>query len=295
MAYLLVAWSLSVGFFLLPLAGLLLLTRPVTFREWAWVFVAFLWVGLWFSRPAPAHLQVAKAASVMATGTLVALRLARPSLRPGSVILAAVGLGVAGTVFWCASLGISWESIHAAALQEGYQGYRRVLGRIGAGGPSRQLAVESFRAAVTAIAVLFPGLAALIGLAGLRLAWGWHRRIARRPLEPEPRPFAAFRFNDHLVWGLVAALALVLLAPIGPGSLVGQNLLLVFGALYAVRGTAVVTAMSAGLPRFVAMVFAVSAVLLFPFAATALMLLGLADTWIDVRRRLPPLPGGETR
>ena len=295
MAFLLVAWSLSVGFFLLPLAGLLLLTRPATLREWAWIFVALLWAGLWFSRPAPVHVQVAKAASVMATGTLVALRLARPGLRPGDANLVAIGLAAAATLFWCVSLGLTWESVHAAALQEGYQGYRQMLGRLGTDGPSRQLAVQTFRAAVSAMAVLFPGLATLIGLAGLRLAWGWHRRIARRPLEPGPGQFVAFRFNDHLVWGLALALALVLLGPEGPMRVVGQNLLLVFGALYVIRGAAVVTAMSAGLPRFVAAVFGVSAVLLFPFTATALMLLGLADTWIDVRRRLPPLPGGQSR
>lgn len=292
-AYLLAAWPIHMGFFFLPLAGLLALAHPRSLREFAWLGVGLFWAALWLPRPAPMHLQAVKAAVVMTTGALIALRLARPGLAPGSAGLAAVAAGALGTLFWCAGLGLGWEAMEASALREGWATYRTLLRDTAGGNP---VVAESLKAGIAPAAAFFPGMAALLGLAGVRLAWGWHRRIARAPLGPAPGGLRAFRFNDHLVWGLALALALVLFAPPGAGAALGQNLLLVLGALYAVRGLAVTATLAAGLPRFIAALLAASAALLFPFAATGLFVLGLADTWVDFRRRLAPsLPGGQDR
>ncbi|HJS48592.1 MAG TPA: DUF2232 domain-containing protein [Gemmatimonadales bacterium] len=292
-AFLLAAWPIHMGFFFLPLAGLLVLAEPRSIREFAWIAVSLLWAVAWLPRPSPMHLQAVKAGVVMATGALVALRLSRPALAPGAATLAAVGLAVLGTLLWSVGLGLGWDAMHAAALREGWSTYRTLV--VQAAGASPVLA-ESLKAGIGPAATLFPGLAALMGLAGVRLAWGWHRRIARVPLQPAPAGLAEFRFNDHLVWGLAGALALVLFVAAGPAAALGQNLLLVFGALYAGRGLAVTATLGAGLPRFVAALLAASALLLFPFAATGLFVLGVADTWVDFRRRLaPPLPGGQDR
>lgn len=292
-AYLLAAWPIHMGFFFLPLAGLLALARPRTLREYAWLGVGLCWAVLWLPRPGPMHLQAVKAGVVMAAGALVALRLARPTLGPGAASLAAVGLGALATIFWSVGLGLGWEAMHQSALREGWATYRALV-RDGVG--ANPVLAQSLRAGIAPAAALFPGLAALMGLAGLRLAWGWQRRIARAPLGPAPAGLRGFRFNDQLIWGLAAALALVLFVPAGPGATLGQNLLVVLGTLYAVRGLGVTARLAAGLPRFIAALLAASAVLLFPFAATGLFVLGVADTWVDFRRRLaPPLPGGQDR
>jgi hypothetical protein len=239
------------------------------------------------------HLQAVKAAVVMSTGALVALRLARPGMAPGPAALAAVGLGALGTLFWSAGLGLGWEAMQQSALREGWASYRALIRQTAGANPA---VAESLRAGIAPAASLFPGLAVLFGLAGFRLAWGWHRRIARAPLEPAPSGLRAFRFNDQLVWGLALALGLVLFVSRGPLAALGQNLLVVFGALYAARGLAVTVTLAAGLPRFIAALLAASAILLSPFAATGLFVLGVADTWVDFRRRLvPPLPGGQDR
>ncbi|HSE28847.1 MAG TPA: DUF2232 domain-containing protein [Gemmatimonadales bacterium] len=291
--YLLAAWPIHMGFFFLPLAGLLALARPRTLREYAWLGVGLCWAVLWLPRPGPMHLQAVKAGVVMATGALIALRMARPALGPGAASLAAVGLGALGTLIWSAGLGFNWEAMEASALREGWASYRALVRETAGANP---VLAQGLKAGIAPAASLFPGLAALLGLAGLRLAWGWHRRIARTPLEPAPTGLRAFRFDDQLVWALALALALVLFVPAGPGAALGQNLLVVFGALYAARGLGVTATLAAGLPRYIAALLAASALLLFPFAATGLFVLGVADTWVDFRRRLaPPLPGGQDR
>jgi hypothetical protein len=281
------------GFFLLPLAGLLALARPRAVREFAWLGAGLLWAVLWLPRATALHLEVVKAAVVMTTGALVALRLGWPGLRPGGASLAALAIGAGATAVWCAGLGLEWRAVEASALREGWTTYREFTRQAGGGNPAL---AQGLKAGIAPAAALFPGLAAVLGLAGLRLAWGWYQRVASSPLGSTPARLVDFRFNDQLVWGLALALALTLFVPEGPGAALGRNFLFVLGALYALRGLAVTATFAAGLPRFVGALLAASAVLLFPFAATGLFLLGVADTWVDFRRRLAPsLPGGQDR
>jgi uncharacterized protein YybS (DUF2232 family) len=88
------------------------------------------------------------------------------------------------------------------------------------------------------------------------------------------------------VWGWVAGLGLCLLpwSPAWTG--LGSNLLLVWSVLYAARGLAVFSAGSKRVPRAVIAILGVVAMFLLPFVVGGLTLLGLADTWLDFRRRL---------
>jgi hypothetical protein len=133
---------------------------------------------------------------------------------------------------------------------------------------------------------LYPALLILGGLAGLRLAWAWHHRIAQRPLGLAPSGFASFEFSDQLVWGWVVGLALCLL-PLPPvWKAVGVNVLMVWACLYAMRGLAVFSAGSRRVPGHVIATLTLVAMFLLPFVIGGLTLLGLADTWLDFRRRL---------
>jgi hypothetical protein len=69
-------------------------------------------------------------------------------------------------------------------------------------------------------------------------------------------------------------------------SWVGANLLLVWAVLYAVRGLAVFAAGTRRVPTVVIATLSLIAMLLLPFVVGGLTLLGLADTWLDFRRRL---------
>jgi hypothetical protein len=130
---------------------------------------------------------------------------------------------------------------------------------------------------------------------GLVLAWRTHFWIVRRPLGPAPQPFAAFTFSDHLVWLLVLA-AVLLLVPADPRldglRTAGSNVLLVALVLYAVRGAAVLRATTGRLSTPAAVAALLVVLFMFVFVASGLALLGLADTWLDFRRRAAPTTGG---
>jgi len=134
--------------------------------------------------------------------------------------------------------------------------------------------------AVTIIAVLI-----LVSLPGLALAWAWYHRVAVRPAGPAPEPFAHFRFSDQLIWVVVACLAaFVLPVPEPVQDLVG-NVAMVAGGMYAARGAAVLWGGIASFPLLILAVIGVGVLLILPVALGGLFALGLADTWVDFRRR----------
>src|SRR5690606_26584580 len=81
-------------------------------------------------------------------------------------------------------------------------------------------------------AQLFPAFLALQTLAALGLAWSLFHRLSRIRLGPQLSTLRGFRFNDQLVWGLIAGIMLLALSPIAEMRWVGVNLLVFFGALY---------------------------------------------------------------
>lgn len=103
-----------------------------------------------------------------------------------------------------------------------------------------------------------------------------------------------FRFNDHLVWIWLGGLALLLL-PLGDiAQRVGGNAVFFMGALYVLRGVAVLLSLIGGVSWGVGVTAVIVAVLIAPllvlFLGVALMV-GLGDTWLDVRRRLSEAGG----
>lgn len=146
--------------------------------------------------------------------------------------------------------------------------------------------------------MLFPALLALESLAGLALAWATYHRLGRTRLGAPLRPLREFRFNDQLVWGLIVGLTVLVLPTLAGARGVGGNLLLFFGALYAVRGLGVLAWFIA--PQSLALTLTAGFLLLWaPFinvivalgfivlAVTALGL-GLGDTWADWRKHVRP-------
>ncbi len=277
-----------------PLAGLLLVSRPGTVREWVWLIAGGLWSALWLQQVGGLGGQVARAAAVLLCGSFLVLTLWQPSGGIGRTLAATAAAGVV-LALWMWRLDISWAQLLAGVNQElaFYESTVRQQWRT-AGAP--QDLVDQASAMVRSVSQLFPGLLALAGIAGLRLAWSWYHRLAVHPLGAPAAPFRRFGFSDQLVWGWVVALALAVLPVPEPWRLAGANLLLVLGVLYAVRGLAVVVAQARGVAAPVATVLGFIALFLLPFVVGGLTLLGLADTWLDFRRRLStPTTGGYHR
>jgi hypothetical protein len=145
---------------------------------------------------------------------------------------------------------------------------------------------------------LFPSLLFLESLIALALAWTTYHRISRTRLGAPLGPLKDFRFNDQLVWGLIAGLAIVFLPALDFMKGAGRNLLVFFGALYAIRGFGVLSwflapgVLAATLMVGFAMlwwpVLSVVAISGFVLLTLAAFGLGLGDTWADWRRRARP-------
>jgi ABC-type multidrug transport system fused ATPase/permease subunit len=143
-------------------------------------------------------------------------------------------------------------------------------------------------------APLFPALLALESLVVCALAWTLYHRLARARIGPPLTALREFRFHDHLAWGLIVGLTLVLLPAFGALEQLGENLLLFFGMLYALRGLGVIDSFVRRSAALVAIVTVI--VILNPRPYAALMalaavlglfaVLGVSDAWGDWRRRL---------
>jgi hypothetical protein len=94
------------------------------------------------------------------------------------------------------------------------------------------------------------------------------------------------RFSDHLIWGIVAALALLVWPGRDALQLTGGNVGVFFGSLYVLRGLGVVTALAAAAGMtgpLVGLAAALATVFLLPLALLGALALGVSDTWVDWR------------
>lgn len=144
---------------------------------------------------------------------------------------------------------------------------------------------------------LVPALLVLETLLALALAWVLWHRLERTRLGAPLAPLAMFRFNDQMVWGVIAGAVLILLPSLDAWATVGLNVLVVCGALYALRGVGVLQWWGVARWWWSGVALAVCSI---PFVgpvpgpavvATVAMLIGLGDTWRDFRGIAPSMAG----
>jgi hypothetical protein len=276
-----------------PLAALLLVSRPATLREWVWLLGAVSWSALWLMHAGGLGAQFARSAAVLVSGCFLALTLWRPSNRMCRALTATGGAALALMV-WMVGLGVRWAAVRAA-VQEEMEVFQTAMRRALSDSPNWSEMSRQVSLMADTVSLLYPGLLALAAIAGMRLAWAWYHRIADRPVGAPPVPFPAFGFNDQLIWGWVVGLGLALVPMPGWAPVAGANILLVWGALYATRGLAVMAYFGRRTPPAVLVALAMVTVVLLPFILGGLTIVGLADTWLDFRRRLTPATGGYNR
>src|SRR5690606_6963082 len=133
----------------------------------------------------------------------------------------------------------------------------------------------------------FPALVALQSLAALALVCWTVARLRRDGGGPFALgPLREFRFNDQLVWVVVAGLVLVLLPLSAVATRLGWNALLFMAGLYALRGVGIFLFLTGGAPTLLAIVVGVVTLLfVYPLVLTTAVLVGLVDTWVDLRAR----------
>ncbi len=101
-------------------------------------------------------------------------------------------------------------------------------------------------------------------------------------------PLREFRFADQLVWLLVGGLLLLVL-PLGSAAFrVGENAAVFMGLLYLLRGLAIMIWVGAAVLTcaWSGWLLALAGLLLYPVVAGTALVLGLSDTWLDLRGRL---------
>jgi hypothetical protein len=281
-------------FVLAPLAVLLLASGPTTRREWWWIAVSLVWLAYTSLAMTGLVDQTVLAGGILVCGAFFAMMIRRP--RPAfQVALWALALGGAALLFWGAWFGLGWRDIKLAVLREGWalvRGIQTPDSTVMSVDTSSALQVysQALSRGIEPMATLFPALISLAAVGGLALAWNWYHRISLNPVGPPLARLAEFSFSDHLVWGVVLGLAaMVLPAPEAVQEL-GGNLVLFFGGLFTVRGLAVVRTWIRQTPGPLLGLMAFSLLFIWPVAAGGLLSLGLADAWLDFRRRLAPPP-----
>lgn len=140
---------------------------------------------------------------------------------------------------------------------------------------------------------LFPALLGLSSLSGLAVAWWAYVRLSSGS-GLGLGPLRDFRFNDHLVWLLLIGLALLVFGAGEGWTSGGGNAVVFMGGLYAMRGAAVLLFLSGGVTGLGFLLFLVGMFLLWPVLIPGALLLGVGDTWLDLRSRAEAIAGGKS-
>jgi hypothetical protein len=237
---------------------------------------------------------VTSAYTVLATAAFVSLVLLRPDtiLRQAlrSIVIAGAATALLIQIVWGTDAarqgGEAWATLGWEATRQAGSAMRGIVEHA----PDTFAIYEPM---VRFLSLTWPGMLALQTLAGLALAWQLHRRIASSPLgESAPRMrFKDFSIGDGWVWGIVAWLGVLILPVSSALHVAGTNVGLVAGALYVLRGAAIVAtfADAFGVSAVaLALVAAAAAALAVPlvFVLPGLCTLGITDTWYQYRRRL---------
>jgi hypothetical protein len=286
-----------------PLAALLLLSRPASRGELVAALVA-TGFGLWWlaGRGTLADQVVRGATLIAGVAFALATRYTRGTVTHRvilSVLAAALSLAV-----WFLVEGWSWGAVSWWVERRASFGTRLLLGRVwnpeGPGVPalppegSRNLGLW-LEEGIRVLADNYGAIAALQLMAGLVLALLLYRRIARAPLGLPPGRFRDFAFTEHLGWIAVVSLTVVLVPKLAAAKVAAMNLLIVTGVLYALRGAAVTVfglGLLGGMATWAGTLLALAVVFLLPLVASGAIVLGVIDASFDLRSKLA---GGSRR
>ncbi len=293
-------------FFLAPTVVLLLLSGPRTVREWLWIGLGTTSIVLLLRLPSTLPEQTLRAAAAFFTGAYVVGALGGSIRSLLTRTLVAIGVAAVATVGWFLKLGLAFRDLEQVIITTTWQGWRTLFPSFGLpeapvavhvegithspGSGASELVRELSQATAT-IGELYPAMLATYALLGGWLAWSWYHRIAQRPIGTPPPRFRTFRFSDHFIWALVGFGGLVLLDLPRGAEVAVRNLLLLVVTLYAGRGLAVIRTAMLPAPRAFVVLLCLAAVPVLALVPLGCAVLGVADTWLDLRRRVPPPQG----
>jgi hypothetical protein len=285
------AGLLALALALTPVGPLALLTVPLALLGgglggWRGSMVALpALLVAWGAGPEPGLWFLERGWALLAGGWFLALTLRWPGLgltvRSVAAVSAAIGSS-ALVLLWSPGGWTVVEWAVRARLEQGAAAAAEVMRLMTAGGEGG--GEETLLALVETQLYLLPALLALATVAALGLAW-WVIVRSTTGRRGALAPLAEFRFPDPLIWLLIGGV-LVLLVGGGAWTRIGVNMVVFMMPLYALRGAGVVLGVRGGLSLSGWLLVSVGMIFAAPALLFGAFLVGLGDTWLDLRARV---------
>jgi hypothetical protein len=236
----------------------------------------------WFERGWP----------LLLAGMFVWITVWQPAWSFSARALAALGLALAASAaIFVASPGV-WldiDTLMAARSSQAIEATGALLGKA-----ADEQVMSLMRGVAGFQVAIFPALVAISSLGALGLAVSVRGWLAGG-VSLDIGRLRSFSFSDHLVWVWLAGIAMIV-APIGQiADRIGGNAVFFMGVLYVLRGMAVLLSLIGGVSVVAGVVGSLVVLLIYPLLALILaiaLIVGLGDTWLNLRSRLRPDEGG---
>ena len=229
--------------------------------------------------------------AVLIGGWFVAVSMARPAMQLSGRLLAAVMGATASAASILAVRSGAWSVIDWAVTDRVQAAVAAVVDAavLFRGGEtlSPLLVAVVYQTADWQVS-LFPAFTAITSMGALAAAW-WATGAFSASDGRTIGPIRDYRFNDHLVWVFVIGLVLMVVRGGEPLQRVGFNAVAFMGALYALRGAAVVVFVSGGLSFLAYLLTTVVFVVAPAVVLGGAMVVGIGDTYLDFRKRVTEL------
>ena len=235
--------------------------------------------GVWYAE---------RAWSVLLGGGFLALTMVVPGWTLSSRALGAVAGAAAAAAGVLALRADAWGALDAAisgGVRASADQTLATLATLNGGQPASPALVSAFQQVAETQATVFPAMIGLASMAALGVGWWVRTRIVGEG-DQGVGPLRDFRFNDHLVWLLIGGLLLIFAQWGDAVARVGSNALVFMAALYMLRGAAVFVFISGGLSLLGYVTVLVGLVVAAPVLMGMAVLIGVGDTWLDLRSRV---------
>ncbi|MFQ5549841.1 MAG: DUF2232 domain-containing protein [Gemmatimonadales bacterium] len=266
-------------------------------REILWFGVAVAYGTWWLLQPGELPDQTLRAAALIATIMFGAL-----AWRTNLTVIhrSLVSIGAAGAVLASSflALGRTWAEVAWVVTHRVGFIARLAIGGLWSapsGEPLPQATREVLRqmegwigSAATVFGDSYGAVIALQLLAGLALATAAYHAIAEHPHGYPLGRLRDFHFTEHIGWGTVASLVVVLWPQLAVAKVAAFNVLGVTIALYALRGVAVFTFFLGlvGGRGFIIVLVAVATLFMLPLVLAGAIIIGVLDTGLNLRKRM---------
>jgi hypothetical protein len=234
--------------------------------------------GIWYAE---------RAWAVLVGGGFLALTMAMPTWSLSSRAFGAVAGAAAIAAAILAMRTDAWGALDSAITVGVRASSEEALARLqllSGETASPQVAAAMERLAATQASV-FPAMIAIASVAALGVAW-WVRTRLVGEGDQGLAPLRDFRFNDHMVWLLIGGLLLLFMQWGDAFARVGSNAIVFMAALYMLRGAAVFVFLSGGLSVLGYALVLIGLVVAAPVFMSMAVLIGVGDTWLDLRSRV---------